>query len=60
MTVIWGVVVLVRVKKWCIKKKNQKIRFMSAGATYTIDRVGIFTPKPNEVQSLGPGEVGFY
>ena len=53
-----GVVVLVRVVDGRLKK-NQKIRFMAAGATYTIDRVGIFSPKPTEVEELGPGEIGF-
>jgi len=53
-----GVVVLVRVIDGELKK-NQKIRFMAAGATHTIDRVGIFSPKPQEVSSLGPGEIGF-
>ena len=53
-----GVVVLVRVVNGELKK-NKKIRFMAAGATHTIDRVGIFSPKPNEVESLGPGEIGF-
>ena len=40
-------------------KKNQKIRFIATGATYTIDRVGVFSPKATEVASLGPGEIGF-
>ena len=53
-----GVVVLVRVVNGELKK-NQKIRFMAAGASHTIDRVGIFSPKPVEVESLGPGEIGF-
>ena len=53
-----GVVVLVRVINGELKK-NQKIRFMAAGVTHTIDRVGIFSPKPTEVNSLGPGEIGF-
>tara|TARA_Y100001970_G_C14250833_1_gene871748 strand:+ start:883 stop:2685 length:1803 start_codon:yes stop_codon:yes gene_type:complete len=53
-----GVVVLVRVIHGQLKK-NQKIRFMAAGATHTIDRVGIFSPKPTEVDTLGPGEIGF-
>ena len=53
-----GVVVLVRVINGKLKK-NQKIRFMAAGVTHTIDRVGIFSPKPNEVDYLGPGEIGF-
>jgi len=53
-----GVIVLVRVIDGQIKK-NQKIRFMAAGATHTIDRVGIFSPKPTEVDTIGPGEIGF-
>jgi len=53
-----GVVVLVRVIDGELKK-NQKIRFMATGVTHTIDRVGIFSPKPQEVVSLGPGEIGF-
>jgi len=53
-----GVVILVRVINGELKK-NQKIRFMGAGVTHTIDRVGIFSPKPTEVNSLGPGEIGF-
>ncbi len=53
-----GVIVLVRVIHGQLKK-NQKIRFMAAGATHTIDRVGIFSPKPTEVDTLGPGEIGF-
>jgi len=53
-----GVVVLVRVIDGKLKK-NQKIRFMATGVTHTIDRVGIFSPKPEEVASLGPGEIGF-
>ena len=53
-----GVVVLVRVVDGKLKK-NQKIRFIAAEATHTIDRVGIFSPKPIEVDELGPGEIGF-
>ncbi len=53
-----GVIVLVRVIHGQLKK-NQKIRFMAAEATHTIDRVGIFSPKPTEVDTLGPGEIGF-
>jgi GTP-binding protein LepA len=53
-----GVVILVRVINGELKK-NQKIRFMAAGVTHTIDRVGIFSPKPIEVDTLGPGEIGF-
>jgi GTP-binding protein LepA len=53
-----GVVVLVRVKDGRLAK-GQKIRMMAARATYEIERVGVFTPKPRDVASLGPGEVGF-
>ena len=53
-----GVVVLVRVINGQLKK-NQKIRFMAANVSHTIDRVGIFSPKPQEVDYLGPGEIGF-
>ena len=53
-----GVVVLVRVINGQLKK-NQKIKFMAAGVSHIIDRVGIFSPKPIEVDHLGPGEIGF-
>tara|TARA_B100001123_G_scaffold433568_1_gene558504 strand:- start:892 stop:2694 length:1803 start_codon:yes stop_codon:yes gene_type:complete len=53
-----GVVVLVRVINGQLQK-NKKIRLMASGAKYTIDRVGIFSPKINEVDFLGPGEIGF-
>ncbi len=53
-----GVVILVRVINGKLEK-NQKIRFMAAGVSHTVDRVGIFSPKPKEVDSLGPGEIGF-
>ncbi len=53
-----GVVVLVRVINGELKK-NKKIKFMATGVTHLIDRVGVFSPKPNEVDSLTPGEVGF-
>ncbi len=53
-----GVVVLVRIFDGTLKK-GQKIRLMSSGAEYTVDRVGVFTPKKETVDSLGPGEIGF-
>ena len=54
-----GVVVLIRVVDGTIKK-NQKIRMMGTGATYELDRVGVFTPKLVDVPELGPGEIGFF
>ncbi len=53
-----GVVVLVRVFDGELRK-GQKIRLMSSGAEYVIDRVGVFTPKKEAVEKLGPGEIGF-
>ncbi len=53
-----GVVVLVRVFDGELRK-GQKIKLMSTGATYQVDRVGVFTPKKEMVDSLGPGEIGF-
>ncbi|BCX18360.1 MAG: elongation factor 4 [Geminicoccaceae bacterium] len=53
-----GVVTLVRVKNGELKR-GLKIRFMGTGAVHAIDRIGVFTPKPLQVDSLGPGEVGY-
>lgn len=53
-----GVVILVRIKDGVLKKKTQ-IRMMSNNATYLVDRVGIFSPKMQEVEALYPGEVGY-
>ncbi len=53
-----GVVVLVRVFDGTLRK-GQKIKLMSSGAEYTVDRVGVFTPKKETVDALGPGEIGF-
>ena len=54
-----GVVVLIRVVDGTIRK-NQKIRMMASGATYELDRVGVFTPKLVTMDELGPGEIGFF
>ncbi|MGB1361558.1 MAG: translation elongation factor 4 [Alphaproteobacteria bacterium] len=53
-----GVVILVRIKNGTLKK-GDKIRMMSTGATYPVDRVGIMTPKGVMVNELGAGEIGF-
>ena len=53
-----GVVVIVRMHDGVLKKK-QKIKMMKTGATYEIDKVGVFKPKPTDVDELGPGEVGY-
>ncbi|MBS0222070.1 MAG: elongation factor 4 [Proteobacteria bacterium] len=53
-----GVVTLVRVKDGVLKK-GMRIRMMSAGAAYDLDKVGVFKPKPTDAAELGPGEIGF-
>lgn len=53
-----GVVILARVKDGVLRKK-QNIRMMSNGLDYTIDRIGVFTPKMTDTDALYPGEVGF-
>ena len=53
-----GVVILVRIMDGSLKKK-QIIRMMSNNATYTVDRIGVFTPKMQDVEELSAGEVGF-
>lgn len=53
-----GVIILIRVFDGTIKK-GQKIRFMNAGVTQTVESVGVFAPKKTAVAELGPGEVGF-
>ena len=53
-----GVVVLVRVYDGRLAK-GMEVRMMATGATRRIDQVGIFTPKPTEIEELGPGEIGY-
>jgi GTP-binding protein LepA len=53
-----GVVSLVRIMNGSIKRK-QKITIMSTGKTFLAEKVGIFTPKRIEKESLNTGEVGF-
>ena len=53
-----GVVILVRVVDGQIKK-GMKIKLMSNKQEYTIEKVGVFTPKPIDEESLDPGQIGF-
>ncbi|MEP1207187.1 MAG: translation elongation factor 4 [Rhizobiaceae bacterium] len=53
-----GVIVLVRIIDGELKK-GQTIRMMGTDAKYSVDRVGVISPKLTEVASLGPGEIGF-
>lgn len=53
-----GVIILVRIKDGVLKKK-MNIRMMSNNAVYTVEKVGVFTPKMQDIDALYPGEVGF-
>lgn len=53
-----GAVVLLRVMEGTLRK-GDRIRMMQAGSTFEVTRIGAFAPRPLEVKSLGPGEVGF-
>ncbi|QQZ30185.1 elongation factor 4 [Thiothrix subterranea] len=53
-----GVVVLVRVIDGEMRKK-MKIRFMSSGRDFQVERVGVYTPKMKDLDVLRAGEVGF-
>ncbi|ORT52130.1 elongation factor 4 [Vibrio sp. qd031] len=53
-----GVVSLVRIKNGKLKK-NDKIKVMSTGQIWGVDRIGIFTPKQVDTGGLNTGEVGW-
>jgi GTP-binding protein LepA len=53
-----GVVSLVRVMNGIVRK-GEKIIVHSTQRKYTIERLGVFTPRPAEREELRAGEVGF-
>lgn len=53
-----GVVILVRIVDGVLKK-GAKIKMLSTNAVYTVDSVGVFTPKKVNLDELRAGEVGF-
>ena len=53
-----GVVILVRVIDGKIRK-GMKIKLMSTNRDYQIEKVGIFTPKAQDIEELSAGEIGF-
>ena len=53
-----GVVILVRVKDGRLAR-GQRIRMMATGAVHVIEQTGIFSPRPQPVSDLGPGEIGY-
>jgi|TARA_B100001142_G_scaffold32159_1_gene28491 GTP-binding protein LepA len=53
-----GVVVLVRVIAGELSK-GQKIKMLGTNSAYTIDEVGIFTPKKVPIKTIQAGEIGY-
>jgi len=53
-----GVISLVRVKHGTLKPKD-KIRVMSTGNVFQVERIGVFTPKRTDTELLQAGDVGF-
>lgn len=53
-----GVVTLVRVVAGTIKR-GDKVRVMSSGRWFQVEALMVHTPKPEKVNCLGVGEVGF-
>jgi GTP-binding protein LepA len=53
-----GVISSLRVMQGTLRT-GAKLRFIQAQATHDADEVGIRTPVPTPVASLGPGEVGY-
>lgn len=53
-----GVVSLIRIVNGSIRRK-QKITIMSTGKSFLVDKVGVFTPKRLEKDTLNTGEVGY-
>ncbi|MDX9861144.1 MAG: translation elongation factor 4 [Rhodospirillales bacterium] len=54
-----GVMILVRLYDGQIRR-GMKIRMMAAGTVHQVEQVGVFTPKAKTVDSLGPGQVGYF
>ncbi len=54
-----GVVIVVRVIDGVLRGR-MKIRLMALGQEYDVEQVGVFTPKPVQVDELGVGDVGFF
>ena len=53
-----GVVIVARVLDGTLRK-GTKIRLMAQGQDFEIEAIGVFSPKPEPIDELGAGEVGF-
>ncbi len=53
-----GVVIVVRVLEGTIRNST-KVTLMNTKQDHEVESLGVFSPKPIPIESLGPGEVGF-
>jgi GTP-binding protein LepA len=53
-----GVVSMVRVFDGTLRR-GERVQFMASKRVYTVDELGVFSPKPGPVDQLSVGEVGF-
>src|SRR6187551_3823140 len=53
-----GVVIVVRVLEGTIRNAT-KVTLMNTRQDHEVESLGVFSPKPIPIESLGPGEVGF-
>jgi GTP-binding protein LepA len=53
-----GVISLVRIVEGRLARRD-KIRVMSTGRTFQVEKLGVFTPKPVDRNTLVAGDVGF-
>ena len=53
-----GVVMLIRVVDGRFER-GMRIRMMNTRGSHDVEELGIFSPRPQPVDALGPGEVGF-
>jgi GTP-binding protein LepA len=53
-----GVISLIRVMNGTIRSKD-KMRIMSTGRVFQVEKVGVFTPKQEDRPQLAAGEVGY-
>ena len=53
-----GAVCMIRMKDGTVRK-GDKIRLVATGAEYEVTELGVYTPFQQELDHLGPGEVGY-
>lgn len=53
-----GVIILIRVREGRIRPGMQ-MKMMATNAVHPVEQVGVFTPKKQKIDLLGPGEIGY-